>query len=186
VGRDIMKQILLSFIKILQGMIAILERQIQSKKSKGFKEFADALGYRESRNNYQSLNVYGYMGRWQFGMARLCDLGYTERKAGMTGYSNMAFQWKTGYSQEYFLNNPDFQDKVHCNDLIKSINARFSNYLGKVVNNVEITLSGLVAGAHLGGLGNVNHFLANAYDSSDANGTRISDYIREFGGYNLT
>lgn len=180
-----MVAMLLSLIKMLRALIKLLEAK---KSQKGFEEFANALGQRESGNNYKIVNVYGFMGRWQFGMARLCDLGYTEHRAGMTGYSNSAFQWKQGYSQEYFLNNPDFQDKIfreHCDNHIKNINARFSNYLGKVVNGIEITLSGCVAGVHLGGLGNVNNFLTKHYDSSDANGTRVSDYIREFQSYNL-
>ena len=181
-----MKEILLSLIKILKALIKILQAQ---KPQKGFKEFALALGERESNNNYTAINVYNYMGRWQFGMARLCDLGYTERKAGTSGYSNSAFQWKEGYSQEYFLNTPYFQDQIfaeHCNSHIKNINARFSNYLGKVVNNIKITLSGLVAGAHLSGIGGVNNFLTKAYDSSDVNGTKTSDYIREFSKYDLS
>ena len=181
-----MKQLLLSIIKILQEIIKFLQKQITSKK--GFQEFADALGKRESGNNYQIVNAYGYLGKYQFGMARLCDLGYTERKAGTTGFANVSFVWKRGYSQEYFLNNSDFQEKVfkeHCEDLIKVIKAMFSIYLGQVISNVEITLSGCVAGAHLAGIGGLGNFLTKAYDSSDAFGTKISDYIRDFADYNL-
>ena len=185
--QSIIITILQAIIRALQSLITTLQKQppIQNE----FEKFAEALGKRESNNNYQAKNVYGYMGRWQFGMARLCDLGYTERKPGTTGFNNTMFQWKTGYSQEYFLNTPNFQDNVfreHCNDHIENINARFLNYLGKKINNIEITLSGCVAGAHLGGINGVNNFLTKAYDSSDANGTRISQYIEEFGGYNLT
>ena len=184
----ILKNLLLTLIKQLLALITLLEAKLEQKKQKDFEAFKIALGKRESGNRYNIVNAYGFMGRWQFGMARLCDLGYTERKVGMTGYSNSSFQWKTWYSQEYFLNSPDFQDKVfreHCNNLIRSIDLRFSDFSGKVVNNIQITLSGLVAGAHLGGLGGVSHFLIDAYNSSDANGTKVGDYIKEFGGYNL-
>ena len=184
----ILMNLLLTLIKKLQALIALLEAKLAQKNQKDFEAFKTALGKRESGNTYQVMNVYGYMGRWQFGMARLCDLGYTERKVGMTGYSNSAFQWKTGYSQAYFLNNSELQDKIfreHCDNHIESIKVKFPNYLGKVVNGVYITLSGCVAGAHLGGIGNVSYFLTDAYDGSDVNGTKISDYIKEFGDYNL-
>ena len=176
---------LFSILKILQSLINVLKAQ---RPQKGFNKFAEALAKRESGNNYKIVNTLGYLGAYQFGMARLCDLGYTERKPGMSGFSNMAFQWKAGYSKEYFLNNPDFQDKVfkqHCDNLILRINSQFSEYINQTRNGLKITLSGLVAGAHLGGVGGVKNFLTNYYDNSDAFGTKVSDYIREYGDYNL-
>jgi len=189
-----MRKILLlkKLIRTLQALILALQELLKKKKEEKkineFEKFALAIRRRESSNNYRAVNVYGYLGAYQFGMARLCDLGYTERKAGTTGYSNSAFQWKAGYSKEYFLNHPDFQDRVfkqHCQDLIARIKKLFPDYLGKRIDGVEITLSGLVAGAHLGGIGGVKNFLKGYYDSHDQFGTRISDYIKEFSGYNL-
>ena len=187
------KENLLKRIGILKAIIEILQKllillNLKKKQEKGFEEFAIAIRERESSNNYQIVNVYGYLGAYQFGMARLCDLGYTERKAGTTGYSNPAFQWRAGYSKEYFLNNPDFQDRIfkqHCQDLIKRIKASLSDYLGKPINGTEITLSGLVAGAHLGGMGGISNYLKGLCDSNDAMGTKVSDYIKAFAGYNL-
>lgn len=177
-----------NLIKTLQDLIEKLRLFINQENEKGFEEFALAMRKRESNNNYKAVNVYGYLGAYQFGMAKLCDLGYTERKKGSSGNSNSAFQWKIGYSKEYFLNNPDFQDRVfkeHVADLIKRIKAGFSNYIGKQIDEIEITLSGLVAGAHLGGMGGMGYFLRGLYDSHDIFGTKVSDYIKEFGGYNL-
>lgn len=34
---------------------------------KTFYEFANALGERESSNNYKIVNIFEYAGRWQFG-----------------------------------------------------------------------------------------------------------------------
>ena len=45
----------------------------------GFREFAYLIGERESNNNYQAKNSFGFLGAYQFGMARLCDLGQPER-----------------------------------------------------------------------------------------------------------
>lgn len=185
-------------IKQLQILIAKLQELILSlqqflnkrKKEIGndFEKFALALRKRESSDNYKIVNAFGYMGAYQFGMARLYDLGYTKRKPGTTGYSNRVFEWKTGYSKEYFLNNLEFQDKIfkqHVINLIRQIKSRFTEYIGKSHNGLEITLSGLVAGAHLGGIGGVNNFLRRNHNSSDQFGTSLSDYIKKFRGYNL-
>jgi len=62
---------------------------------------------------------------------------------------------------------------------------KYSKYLGKTINGIEITISGLVAGAHLKGLGGVRKFLKGK-DNADAYGTKISEYIEKFGGYDLS
>jgi hypothetical protein len=59
--------------------------------------------------------------------------------------------------------------------------------VGTTINGTVITWSGLIAAAHLGGAGSVIKYLNTNgnYDASDMNGTSISDYIREFQGYNI-
>lgn len=61
---------------------------------------------------------------------------------------------------------------------------KYSKYLGRTINGIEITISGLVAGAHLKGIGGVRKFLKGK-DNADAYGTKISEYIKKFGGYDL-
>jgi hypothetical protein len=111
-------------------MINILIQRIKLllKGKNGFREFAYLIGERESNNNYQAKNSFGYLGAYQFGMARLCDLGLTERiKEGM---DNDCFKWKDGMSEEMFLNSPEVQDQLffrHCTDLAGSINKEFGS-----------------------------------------------------------
>ncbi len=62
---------------------------------------------------------------------------------------------------------------------------KYSKYLGKTINGIEITISGSVAGAYLKGLGGVRKFLKGK-DNADAYGTKISEYIEKFGGYDLS
>ncbi len=62
---------------------------------------------------------------------------------------------------------------------------KYSKYLGRTINGIEITISGLVAGAHLKGIGGVKKFLKGK-DNADAYGTMISEYIEKFGGYDLS
>jgi hypothetical protein len=73
----------------------------------------------------------------------------------------------------------------HVHNLADSIAKKHADALGKTINGIEITLSGLVAGAHLKGLGGVKQFLQGK-DNEDALGTKISEYIKKFGGYDLT
>jgi hypothetical protein len=56
-------------------------------------------------------------------------------------------------------------------------------WIGKTKNGIKITLSGLLAGAHLLGPSNVKDFLDKGEVAEDANGTPITEYIEKFGGY---
>jgi len=169
-------------------MINILIQRIKLllKGKNGFREFAYLLGQRESNNDYEAKNSFGYLGAYQFGMARLCDLGLTERiKEGM---SNDCFKWKDGMSEEMFLNSPEVQDQLffrHCTDLAGTINKEFGNEIGKQKYGVLITLSGLIAGAHLLGLGGVRNFINKGEVGKDGYNTSIKDYIQSFAGFNL-
>ena len=58
--------------------------------------------------------------------------------------------------------------------------------MGKKKNGIKITLSGLLAGAHLLGPSNVKKFLDYGYVKKDDYGTPITEYIEKFGGYKIT
>lgn len=150
---------------------------------KGYEEFLDALGARESGNDYSIENAFGFLGRWQFGKPRLYDAGIS-----LDNYSPKGLNKRRLFSKKDFLANKDnIQDKImtwHVYNLADSCKRKYSTVLGKEINGVVITLSGLVAGAHLKGIGGVNQFL-KGNDNSDALGTKISEYISKFGGYEL-
>ncbi len=63
-----------------------------------------------------------------------------------------------------------------------------AKYSGRIINGVEITESGLVAAAHLGGAGSVKKYLrSNGRNGfKDGFGTSISSYIRKFSGYDIS
>lgn len=133
---------------------------------KSFEEFKNALGQRESGNNYKSQNKYGYTGRYQFGAARLKDLGY---KGTMTAFKN-----NPAIQEEYFIK--------HVQDHAKYLFPVLAD--AKKKRGDYITLSGLIAGAHLGGRGGVAKFIAGT-DFADANGTKVSSYVKQFSGYEI-
>ena len=151
---------------------------------KTYQDFLIALGKRESGNKYNIENSFGFLGRWQFGKARLWDLGLS-----IDGYKPKNGIAKKIISKKYFLDNPKLQDAVmdlHVKDISRIVNNKYKDYLGTDVLGVVVTLSGCVAGVHLKGWGGLKKFLINKEDNSDALGTEISEYISKFGGYDLS
>lgn len=139
----------------------------------GFRDFKSALGGRESSNNYQAKNKYGYLGRYQFGLARLTDFGLCRRKEETTGWSNACFEWVAPFSEEMFLGAPPLQDLV------------FIAHVSDLRRRLSIFESGLVAGAHLNGFGGIQELLFKGESSKDALGTSILEYIKRFSGFDL-
>ncbi len=58
-------------------------------------------------------------------------------------------------------------------------------YEGRVITGILVTESGILAAAHLGGVGSVKKFFKNNGNRyfKDAYGTSIRSYMRDFGGY---
>lgn len=151
---------------------------------KTYKDFLTDLGKRESGNKYDIENKWGFLGRWQFGKPRLWDLGIS-----IDGYKPKGGEAKKVISKKYFLEHSELQDAVmdlHIKDIMKQLIKKYSFYLNTTVLGIKITDSGCVAGVHLKGWGGLKDFLINKKDNSDALGTKISEYISKFGGYNLT
>lgn len=179
------KQIKIEIIKKLLVFLQQLQKELFGEK--GFWDFAEALGERESGGDYKIVNTLGYLGKWQFGLARLADFGYCERIPGTTGFGNDKFRWKAPYSKEGFLNSPTFQQevfKLHVKNLVKAFES--NPYLGLYVAGVKITLSGCVAMSHLAGVSGTKRFLTTGGEFSDAYGTSIAEYGKLFADYNLS
>lgn len=157
---------------------------------KKYQEFKEAIGRRESNGRYNIENSLGFLGKYQFGMARLSEL--TFRNAPLTiriapGLDHSSFRWNNGFSKDLFLTSGIIQEAVadrHFKDLAMKCNSRFKEYLGKTINGTYIDLSGLVAGSHLGGIGNVDKFI-HGVNNKDAYGTSVRDYIQSFAGYDM-
>ena len=131
--------------------------------------FLNDIGHRESGNRYDITNTWGYMGRYQFGKATLKGLGYNVTK-------------------KEFLNNPQLQDSAMI-DLLNHNKEKLQSYIdiydGKTINGMEITESGILAAAHLGGQGSVKRYFRNGKVFRDGNGTKITSYMKQFSGYDI-
>ena len=132
-------------------------------------QFLEAIGHRESSNNYLVINEFGYMGRYQFGNATLKGLGID-------------------VTQEEFINNPRLQERAMHMLLShnrKKLKRYIKKYEGQIIHGILITESGVLAAAHLAGQGNVRKFLKNGFVFKDGNGTKMTSYMKQFGGYIL-
>jgi hypothetical protein len=136
-----------------------------------FVAFKQALAFKESQGNYTVINTLGYLGKYQFGRTTL------ER-----------FEI---YDTEGFLQDPELQEKAFtalCKVNKWILRKDIKRSVGKTINGIEITESGILAAAHLGGAGNVKKFLrSNGKKTfSDAYGSSIQVYLKKFAGYDVS
>jgi hypothetical protein len=152
-----------------------------------------ALAVRESNGNYGVVNSLGYLGAYQFGEPALVDLGFyagdptpdvNDWTGGWTG--------KVGvHSRDDFLASVAAQDQAMREwlDLLwryaTHSDLRLDVYVGRSVNGIPITQSGVLAGAHLVGIFGVAAFLRSngAEDTLDPFGVPVSEYVRTFAAY---
>jgi len=152
---------------------------------KPYAQYVQDLGARESGGDYKAKNQFGFLGKYQFGLARLSDLGLCTRVAGTTGAANRNFTWVPPYSEAAFLGTPALQDQcfdVHVGRYANWMALKYTQAMGRVFCGVTVTVSGAIAVCHLVGLGGFMD-LIKGHDAQDANGTHASEYAGKFGGY---
>ena len=129
------------------------------------------MAFKESQGKYTVVNTLGYLGKYQFGKTTL-------------------HRFKI-YNTQAFLRNPELQEKAFValckvnrwilrKDILRSV--------GKTINGIKITESGILAAAHLSGAGNVKKFLRSngSVRFSDAYGSSIQSYLKKFSGYDVS
>ncbi|WP_269222070.1 MULTISPECIES: peptidoglycan-binding protein LysM [Flavobacterium] len=134
----------------------------------GYKE---AIGFKESQGKYKKINSLGYLGKYQFGIETLKSIGVHNSNA--------------------FLNSPKMQEKAFIALLSKNkweLRKVIEKYEGTVLNGTHITESGILAAAHLAGVGSVKKYFR--YEGKryfkDAYGTSLRSYLKRFGGYDTS
>ena len=136
---------------------------------KGHSDFLSAIGHQESRNRYDIVNRYGYMGKYQFGKSTLKTL-------------------RIKVSRSEFLKDTLLQEEAMLKLLThnkKRLQKYIDKYEGKIVHGILVTESGLLAAAHLGGQGSVKKWFRNGKVRKDGNGVKITTYMQRFSGYTL-
>ncbi len=156
-----------------------------------YDDLFDALGVRESSDNYQAENSAGFIGRYQMGELALDDAGYYDSDDG-TSANDWIGTWagKNGVnSKSDFLNDPAAQDAA-VRDFFDALwgfakNLNLEKYEGQTLNGVHITISGMLTGAHLVGIGGLKNYLESGGTTipTDGNNTPITEYITLFADY---
>ena len=144
--------------------VPVLDIEIKDHNS-----FLNAIGEKESSNRYTVVNRFGYMGKYQFSKntLKLLDIKVTKNE---------------------FLNNPGLQEEAMdrlLTENYKSLKRFIKKYENTMLHVVYITKSGVLAAAHLGGVGNVKKWFRKGIDFKDGNGTSIITYMNKFRGYEL-
>jgi hypothetical protein len=144
--------------------------EVKIPKIKNHDMFLNDLGFRESSGNYKAVNRYGYLGKYQFGRKTLNAIDMKH------------------ISNRQFLSSPELQEEAMQRLMLanyKSLRRYIKKYNGTIVHGVLVTKSGVLAAAHLGGAGNVRKWFRRGIEFKDANGTKITSYMKQFGGYKL-
>jgi len=136
-----------------------------------FIAFKEALAFKESQGNYRAVNTLGYLGKYQFGITTL------DR-----------FRIK---NPDAFLKNPELQERAFsalCSVNKWILRKDIKRMVGKTINGITITESGILAAAHLSGAGNVKKYLRTngSNNLSDAYGSSIECYLKKFADYNVS
>jgi hypothetical protein len=140
--------------------------------------YCDVLGFRESGNDYTSLNQFNFAGRWQFGCGALIDTGHVQpgTKTSRGGAPNSNWLTKNGVNSLASWRSTKSAQDAAMIDFTKR------NY--KVLTNSALSttapaphVAGLLAAAHLKGSRNAIALL-NGQITQDANGTSTLSYYR--------
>jgi len=138
---------------------------------RSFNGFREAVAFKESQGRYHVVNTLGYLGKYQFGRSTLERFNI--------------------YNTHNFLNTPELQEDAFValcslNKWILRKDIRRS--VGKKINGIVITESGILAAAHLSGAGNVKKYLRSHGQNTfkDAYGSSIQHYMKLFSGYDTS
>jgi hypothetical protein len=157
-------------------------RELNTQFGAGLGAPATGLGFpaslirTESGGNWGALNAdTGAAGRLQFMESRLADA----KRAGVIPANMTADQFRADPAAQQRAEQWHFAD---INRYITGNN--LNQFVGQTVKGVTVTPDGMVAVAHLGGSAGLKRFLESGgqYDPADANGTKLSDYLRIHGG----
>ncbi|MCF6349449.1 MAG: peptidoglycan-binding protein LysM [Flavobacteriaceae bacterium] len=138
---------------------------------KSFVGFKEALAFKESRGDYNCVNTLGYLGKYQFGKTTL---------------QRFKIHNTRGFLKDAALQEDAFIALCSVNKWI--LRKDIKRKVGKKINGILITESGILAASHLAGAGNVKKYLrSNGLNNfGDAYGSNIEYYLNKFAGYDTS
>ena len=138
---------------------------------KSFVGFKQALAFKESQMDYNCVNTLGYLGKYQFGRSTLKRFNIHNTKK---------------FLKDASLQEDAFMALLSVNKWI--LRKDIKRTVGKRINGILITESGILAASHLAGAGNVKKYL-RSYGSEnfkDAYGSNVAYYLKKFAGYDTS
>jgi hypothetical protein len=144
-----------------------------NKYNLDFNKYLKKLSFHESRGSYKAVNKYtGCLGKYQF---KPSTLDYMRKKGSLIVSSGELASHK-------FLNNRALQEASIVAFTYGNLKALerlgYLDLVGQEINGVKITVSGLLAASHLGGIGGLKKFLKFNIDNKDIHETSISKYMK--------
>ena len=138
---------------------------------KSYVGFKEALAFKESQGKYNRINTLGYLGKYQFGKSTLKRFKI---------YNTIEFLKDPSLQEDAFLALCSVNKWILKRDIKRSV--------GRKINGIRITESGILAAAHLAGAGSVKKYLRSNGNIgfNDAYGTTIEHYLKKFGGYDTS
>jgi hypothetical protein len=138
---------------------------------KRFIGFREAVAFKESQGKYHAVNTLGYLGKYQFGASTLKRLNI---------HDIQLFLETPELQEDAFLALCSLNKWILRKDIIRSV--------GKQINGIKITESGILAAAHLAGAGNVQKYLRSngQIRFNDAYGSSVQKYLKLFSGYDTS
>jgi hypothetical protein len=138
---------------------------------KTFIGFREAIGFKESRGKYNCVNTLGYLGKYQFGRSTLKRFKI---------YNTRGFLKDAKLQEDAFIALCSVNKWILRKDIKRKV--------GKKINGILITESGILAASHLAGAGNVKKYLRSrgANNFTDAYGSNIEHYLKKFAGYDTS
>ncbi len=138
---------------------------------KSFVGFKEALAFKESRGEYDCVNTLGYLGKYQFGRTTLQRFKI---------YNTQGFLKDASLQEDAFLALCSVNKWILRKDIKRKV--------GRKINGILITESGILAASHLAGAGNVKKYLRSngANNFKDAYGSNIESYLKKFAGYDTS
>ena len=136
-----------------------------------FNGFKEAVAFKESQGKYHIVNTLGYLGKYQFGKSTLKRFKI--------------------YNTQLFLKTPELQEDAFialCSVNKWILRKDIKRSVGKKINGIYITESGILAAAHLAGAGNVKKYIRSNGQSQfkDAYGSSVQHYLKKFSGYDTS
>ncbi|MBD2165549.1 hypothetical protein H6G04_14210 [Calothrix membranacea FACHB-236] len=181
-----------------------------------FLDLLEALGAFQSGlpigdpKQYQVENILGFIGKYQFGEPILIELGYYRTNI-YYGHGSDKNYWQDKWigkhaidSKEKFLQSPEVQEIaireaftlnwMLIDKTLKKQGKSLEIYLGQEKTfddggeskTITITLSGILAAAHLRGPYGMANLLLKNPSSHDEFSISILRYLNEYSGYNMT